>query len=500
MPRSAVICTRNQASYDERSADLFLTTKRTHQVINQLLNRKPFEAAMEEKEGGLKRTLGALDLTVLGIGAIIGAGIFVIAGRGAQAAGPGIMLSFVLVGIACLCAALCYAELASMIPAAGSAYAYTYATLGEFPAWLIGWFLVLEYSVASAAVASGWSGYFNKILHMLGAALPDSLTHSPLDTTTPGMMNLPAICIVLAVTVLLVLGVRESARVNALFVALKIAVLVVFIVVALPYVKPGNWDPFLPFGWPGVVKGGAMIFFAYIGFDAVATTAEECKNPQRDLPIGILGSLGVCTVFYIIVAAVMTGMVPFAQLDDPAPLAKALSLIGKDQFAALISVGAIFGLSSVIMVLMMGMPRIWFAMARDGLLPPVLGAIHPKFRTPWIATIINGVFVAAVTGLLRLNEIAEMTNIGTLSAFIVVAIGVWILRVRSPEMKRGFTAPLLPVTALITIVSCSWMMWALDALTWKYFAVWTVLGIIVYFVYGVHNSVLRPGAPAKQQA
>jgi APA family basic amino acid/polyamine antiporter len=313
------------------------------------------------------------------------------------------------------------------------------------------------------------------------------------------MMNLPAMAIVLVVTALLVFGVRESARANAVFVALKITVLCIFIVVALPFVKPGNWDPFMPFGFSGVVKGGALIFFAYNGFDAVATTAEEAKNPQRDLPIGILGSLAVCTIFYIVVAALMTGMVPFKSLDDPAPLAKALSLVGRDQFAALISVGAIFGLSSVIMVLMMGMPRIWFAMARDGLLPPFLGAVHEKYRTPWIATIINGIFVAMVTGLLRLNEIAEMTNIGTLSAFIFVAAGVWILRAQRPELKRGFTAPALPVIATITIVSCGYMMYALDGLTWKLFGAWTIIGVIVYFAYGLSNSAIRKGAEVVNQ-
>lgn len=463
-------------------------------MFQQMLNRKPFEMAMEEKEGGLKRTLGPVDLTVLGIGAIIGAGIFVIAGRGAQVAGPGIMLSFVLVGIACVCAALCYAELASMIPAAGSAYAYTYATLGEFPAWMIGWFLVLEYSVASAAVASGWSGYLNKILHMLNVPLPDSLTHSPLDVATPGIVNLPAVIIVVLVSILLVVGVRESARVNAVFVGLKLLVLCAFIVVALPYVQPTNWEPFLPFGWGGVVHGGALIFFAYIGFDAVATTAEETRNPQRDVPIGILGSLLVCTVFYIVVAAIMTGMVKFTVLDDPAPLAKALTAVGQAKFAALISVGAIFGLSSVIMVLMMGMPRIWYAMSRDGLLPQFLGSVHPKFRTPWIATIINGIFVALVTGLLRLNEISEITNIGTLSAFIFVAIGVWILRVQRPDLHRGFRTPALPLVAIVTVVSCAGMMAQLDAITWKAFGFWSIIGVLVYFGYGLRNSVLRGSA------
>lgn len=463
------------------------------EVLDKLLYRKPFALAIEEKEGGLKRSLGAFDLTVLGVGAIIGAGIFVIAGKGAQVAGPGIMLSFVLVGLVCLCAALCYAELASMIPAAGSAYAYTYTAMGELPAWLIGWFLVLEYTVASAAVASGWSAYLAKILHMVGWELPEALAHSPLETGFHGIINLPASLIALAVTCLLVVGVRESARVNTAFVIMKVSVLIVFIVVALPYVKPGNWDPFLPFGFQGVVNGGALIFFAYVGFDAVATTAEEAKNPQRDLPIGILGSLAVCTVFYIIVAACMTGMVPFAQLNDPAPLAKALSLVGQEKFAALISFGAIFGLSSVIMVLMMGMPRIWFAMSRDGLLPKIFSVVHPKFRTPWIATIINGVAVALITGLLRLDEIAEMTNIGTLSAFIVVAIGVWMLRFQQPDLKRGFRAPLLPLIAPFTVLSCAWMMISLSGLTWKLFGVWTIIGIVVYFGYSM-NAAARARA------
>ncbi len=457
-----------------------------------MLTRKPFESVAEVKEGGLKRSLGALDLTVLGIGAIIGAGIFVIAGKGAQLAGPGIMLSFVLVGIACLCAALCYAELASMIPAAGSAYAYTYTTMGEFPAWLIGWFLVLEYTVASAAVASGWSGYFAKILNSFGLDLPTAITHSPWDAT-PGLFNLPAALISLLVTVLLVIGVRESARTNAALVALKITVLVLFVIVALPHVKPGNWEPFLPFGFGGVLAGGALIFFAYIGFDAVATTAEEAKNPQRDVPIGILGSLAICTVFYIVVAAVMTGMVPFTSLNTSAPLATALSLVGAEKWAALISFGAIFGLTSVIMVLMMGMPRIWFAMSRDGLLPAVFSRVHPTFRTPWIATIINGVSVALITGFMNIDAIAEMTNIGTLSAFCVVAAGVWMLRYQRPDQPRSFRAPALPFVAIITIVSCGSMMLSLSLQTWKYFGIWTILGFIVYFGYSIHNSHLHKG-------
>jgi APA family basic amino acid/polyamine antiporter len=464
-----------------------------------MLNRKPFEMAGDEPgEHKLKRSLGAFDLTVLGVGAVIGAGIFVIAGQGAQVAGPGIMLSFVLVGIACFAAALCYAELASIIPTAGSAYAYTYHTLGEFPAWLIGWFLVLEYTVASAAVASGWSHYFTDLMAKLNIQIPPAFIHSPLETYTlvpggpeyHGIVNLPAAGIAVLVMTMLIFGIRENARVNAAFVLLKIGVLLAFIFIALPHVQPSNWQPFLPFGLQGVVAGGALIFFAYIGFDAVATTAEECKNPQRDLPIGIVGSLFICTVFYIVVAAVMTGIVPFQQLNDPAPLAKALTLINQGQWAALISFGAIFGLSSVIMVLMMGMPRIWFAMSRDGLLPPVFSKVHPTFRTPWIATIINGVAVAIITGFLRLQEIAEMTNIGTLSAFIIVAIGVVVLRRRHPEMKRGFKAPALPLMAVLTIVPCAAMMAKLQPTTWQLFSVWLALGVTYYFLYGIRHSQL----------
>ena len=455
----------------------------------QMFKRKPIDC-VGAQDSGLKRTLGAFDLTILGIGAIIGAGIFVIAGKGAQVAGPGIMLSFVLVGLACLCAALCYAELASMIPAAGSAYAYTYTTMGEFPAWMIGWFLVLEYTVASAAVASGWSGYLNKILHQLNLGLPDALTRSPLESVNPGYVNLPAAIIALVVTALLVIGVQESVRVNTAFVALKIGVLLLFVLVALPHVQPVNWQPFMPFGFQGVVTGGALIFFAYIGFDAVATTAEESRNPQRDLPLGILMSLVVCTVFYIVVAAVMTGMVPYTVLNDAAPLARALAAVGEAKWSALISFGAIFGLTSVIMVLMMGMPRIWFAMARDGLLPSVFSQVHPRFCTPWLATLINGVAVALITGFLRLDEIAEMTNIGTLSAFIVVAIGVWLLRIQAPELKRGFRSPLLPLVAGFTVFSCSWMMLSLSPQTWKLFAIWSVIGIVCYFSYGVRHSRL----------
>ncbi|MFN3431346.1 MAG: amino acid permease [Candidatus Sericytochromatia bacterium] len=456
-----------------------------------MLNRKPFEMAGDEPgEQKLKRSLTAFDLTILGVGAVIGAGIFVIAGEGAQLAGPGIMLSFVLVGIACLAAALCYAELASMIPTAGSAYAYTYHTLGEFPAWMIGWFLVLEYTVASAAVASGWSGYFTKLIGSVGIVLPDSLTHSPMDPVTPGIINLPAAAIALIVTGMLIFGIRENARLNAAFVILKIGVLLAFIFIALPNVNPDNWQPFMPFGIGGVIAGGALIFFAYIGFDAVATTAEEAKNPQRDLPIGIIGSLLICTIFYIVVAAVMTGIVPFQQLADPAPLAKALSLINKGQWAALISFGAIFGLSSVIMVLMMGMPRIWFAMSRDGLLPPLFAKVHPKYQTPWIATIINGVAVALITGLLRLKEIAEMTNIGTLTAFIIVAIGVVVLRYRNPELKRGFRAPFLPLVAILTVIPCGAMMAKLNPHTWMYFGVWALIGVAFYMGYGFKHSKL----------
>jgi basic amino acid/polyamine antiporter, APA family len=458
-------------------------------LLRTLLKKKPLELATSpETESGLKRTLGAFDLTVLGVGAIIGAGIFVIAGKGAQVAGPGIMLSFVLVAIACLCSALCYAEMAAMIPTSGSAYAYAYHTLGEIVAWMIGWLLVLEYTVASAAVAAGWSGYFSKILHNIGVMIPDALTKTPFEG---GMINLPSFLIALFVMSTLIFGVKESARLNAAFVLIKSAVLLVFLLVATPHINPANWTPFMPMGINGVIAGGALIFFAYIGFDAVATTAEEAKNPQRDLPIGIVLSLIICTIFYIAVAAAMTGVVPYTVLNDAAPLAKALTSIHEEKWAVLISVGAIFGLSSVLVVLMMGMPRIWMAMSRDGLLPKLFSTIHPKYHTPYIATIINGVAVAVLTGFLPLDKIAEMTNIGTLTAFAVVAIGVWVLRFTEPNLVRGFKAPWLPLICPIAVISCGAMMLNLKAETWLYFVIWSVLGILVYTFYGFKNSQLQ---------
>lgn len=439
-------------------------------------------------EGELKRALGAFDLTALGIGAIIGTGIFVLAGIGAQKAGPGIMLSFIVAGIACLCAALCYAELAAMIPAAGSAYTYVYATMGEFIAWMIGWNLILEYLVASSAVASGWSGYFNNLIELSHIAIPHALLSNPFSG---GIMNLPAFVIALLITALLTVGVQESARVTSAIVILKIIVLLIFIVVAAPAVVPAHWHPFLPFGFQGVMSGAAIIFFAYIGFDAVATTAEEAKNPQRDLPIGILASLAICTVFYIIVAAILTGMVPFAQLNVPDPLAHALVLVNKAPWAKLVSFGAVFGLTSVLVVMMMGMPRIWFAMSRDGLMPAVFSKVHPRFRTPFVSTIFSGIIVALLAGLLPIDVIAEMTNIGTLSAFIAVSIGVWVLRRRSPELPRVFKAPALPFVATVAVLVCGYMALSLANLTKILFVVWVAIGAVVYFTYSVRNSKLH---------
>jgi APA family basic amino acid/polyamine antiporter len=409
---------------------------------------------------------------------------------GAQRAGPGIMLSFIVAGIACLCAALCYAELASMIPVAGSAYTYVYHTLGEFIAWMIGWNLILEYLVASAAVSVGWSGYFTHLLEFVNIHLPDAITKIP---SQGGLMNLPAVVIALGITALLCFGIQESARINSLFVILKIAVLIVFMVVATPHIQPGNWNPFLPFGFNGVMAGAAIIFFAYIGFDAVSTTAEEAKNPQRDLPIGIIASLVICTLFYIVVAAIMTGIVPFKLLDDPAPLAKALTLIGEGRWATLISIGAVFGLSSVLVVMMMGQPRVWFAMARDGLMPPVFAKVHPRFRTPIASTVITGVLVAIMAGVLPIDVIAELTNIGTLSAFVAAAIGVWVLRARHPEIKRDFKVPALPVVASLAVIFCGYLMASLPATTWIRFVVWIAIGAVVYFAYGMKRSALRRG-------
>ncbi len=459
----------------------------------QLFRRKPVKALLADAAphaGGLKRALGAFDLTLLGIGAIIGAGIFVLTGvAAAEYAGPAVTMSFVIAGFACAMAALCYAEFAAMIPVAGSAYSYSYATMGELIAWIIGWDLVLEYAVAAAAVAVGWSGYLNVILLGMGIHLPAALTHAPAAGHLL-QIDLPALLIVLTMSAVLYIGISESARLNSIIVMVKLAAIAVVILVGVFYVRPANWTPYAPFGWNGVVRGAAIIFFAYIGFDAVSTAAEEVKNPQRDLPIGILASLFVCTALYIIVAAILTGMVPASVIDIKAPLASAFVLRGLNFVAGIVSAGAVAGLTSVMLVLLLGQSRIFFAISRDGLLPPAFSRVHPRFRTPYIPTIITGIAVGVTAALLPIQEIAELTNIGTLFAFVLVCLGIWILRYIEPEMRRPFHTPLVPLVPILGALFCGYLMLQLPTVTWIRFFLWMALGMGIYFGYGRFHSVV----------
>ncbi len=468
----------------------------------QIFRRKSTEVLLAElvpHGGGLRRVLKPLDLMLLGIGAIIGAGIFVLTGVGASYAGPGLVLSFVLAGFACAMAALCYAEFAAMIPIAGSAYSYSYATMGELIAWIIGWDLVLEYAVASAAVAAGWSHYLTVILSGLGLHLPDALTHSP--GTAPGaIVNLPALLIVFLISGILYIGVQESARINSLIVGVKLAAVVMVVVVGGFFVQPTNWSPFLPFGWSGVLSGASYIFFAYIGFDAVSTAAEEAIEPQRSLPTGILASLAVCTFLYIAVSLVLTGMVPTRHIDIEAPLAAAFVARGLNFAAGVISLGAVAGLTSVLLVLLLGQSRIFYAISRDGLLPPVFSRVHPKFQTPSIPTILTGLAVGLTAGLVPIKEIAELTNIGTLFAFVLVCLGVWILRNVEPELARPFKTPAVPIVPLLGAGSCALMMFGLGVVTWMRFIVWMSVGFAIYFGYGRFHSKVANAVNAPKRA
>jgi basic amino acid/polyamine antiporter, APA family len=483
---------------------------------SNLLKTKSIEQLVGDAEHGgkaLKRTLSALDLTLLGIGAIIGTGIFVLTGTAAaNQAGPAIVLSYVLAGLACSFAALCYAEFAAMIPIAGSAYTYSYATLGEIFAWMIGWDLILEYAVGSMTVAIGWSGYFQRILSGFGWHLPVWMSAAP-AAAEGAVINLPAIIIVLLIMVLLVVGVRESARFNAVMVAVKVAAVLFFIAAGAWYVKPENWTPFMPYQWAGVMTGAAVVFFAYIGFDAVSTTAEEAKNPRRDLPIGIIASLVVCTALYLAVAAVLSGIVPVTQYRSAtdalpglpvadgtavtqflnAPVAFALALIGQDWASYLVSAGAVAGITSVLLVMLMSQPRIFFAMSRDGLLPRGVSKVHPRFGTPYITTIITCVIVAIVAGLTQIQVVGEMTSIGTLFAFVVVCAAVLILRVKRPEAHRPFRVPGGVTFPILGIFSCLWLMLNLPVITWVRFLVWLDIGILIYWFYGrVHSPLADP--------
>jgi APA family basic amino acid/polyamine antiporter len=471
-------------------------------------------------ERSLKRTLGALNLTMLGIGAIIGAGIFVLTGLAAALhAGPAVPLSFVVAAVACGLAGLCYAEMASAVPVAGSAYTYSYATLGEFVAWIIGWDLVLEYAMGAATVGVGWSGYFVSLLDYLGIHLPTAITSAPLrycsaaDVTnavvscvhvgwnnTGALVNLPAMAIVLLATTVLVIGIEESAKVNNLIVILKISVVLMFLIFGWRYVNPANWHPFIPpntgkfgeFGWSGVFRGAGLIFFAYIGFDAVSTAAQEARNPQKDMPIGILGSLGICTVLYILVSLTLTGLVRYDQLNVAHPVAYAVEQIRQlTWLRPFITVGAVLGLGSVVLVMLLGQSRVFYSMSRDGLMGAWAGKVHPRFRTPYLSTIGVGVIVALITGTFPIQILGELVNIGTLLAFVLVCAGVWILRNTRPDLERPFRTPLVPLVPILGMLSCFGLMATLPGDTWLRLLVWLVIGFAIYFGYSRKHSVLQ---------
>lgn len=467
------------------------------------------DEAGAEGSNTLKRVLTATNLTTLGIGAIIGAGIFVLTGTAAaQFAGPAIVYSFILAGTGCLFAGLCYAEFASMIPIAGSAYTYGYATLGELVAWIIGWDLILEYLFGAATVAVGWSGYFTAFMRELGWNLSDRFTTAPFQlhgsyhsASTGAVINLPAIVLVVLMSTLLVIGIKESARFNNVIVFVKVAIVFLVIGFGFMFVKNANWHPFIPkntgtfghFGWSGVVRAAGVLFFSYIGFDAVSTAAQEAKNPQKDMPIGILGSLAICTVLYILMSLVITGLANYTELNVPHPVFVAISKAGPGLawLGPIVNIGAILGLASVVLVMLLGQPRIFFSMARDGLLPPVMARVHPRFKTPYVGTILTGVFVAVFSAFANIAEVVDLTNIGTLFAFVLVSVGVIFLRHLEPDRPRPFRVPWVPLTPLISIVACLYLMLKLPGITWVRFVVWLVLGLVFYFSYGYTHSAQR---------
>jgi APA family basic amino acid/polyamine antiporter len=496
---------------------------------------KPLDKLLAETEHPdkqLRRTLGPWQLTFLGIGAIIGAGIFSTAGTAAAGgenhvgAGPALVASFIMVAVACGFAALCYAEFAAMVPVAGSAYTYAYATLGELIAWVIGWDLILEYAVGNVAVAISWSGYFQELLRGFGLNWPswlgtdyrsaaqaaaqvleaktaavdlttlgvsvtraaEALEQAPRLLGIPFVLNVPAMLIVLTLTVVLVRGIRESARLNTSMVILKLGVIAFFLAIGAFFVKPENWSPFAPNGWAGVSGAAAIIFFAYIGFDAVSTASEEARNPQRDMPRGMIASLVICTIIYVAVALVLTGMLNWRQLGTAEPLATAFSGRGMNWTAGIIAFGAVFATTSVLLVFQIGQPRILFSMARDGLLPPWAARVHPRFRTPHVTTLISGITVAIFAGITNINEVVELCNIGTLFAFVLVAAGVIVLRLREPARPRPFRAPLFPFVPIAAIVCCGYLMYLQPKTTWIRFVVWLVIGLVIYALYGFARS------------
>jgi APA family basic amino acid/polyamine antiporter len=488
---------------------------------HQLFATKPLRQLLDEMAGEnrLRRVLGPVQLTSLGVGAIIGAGIFVATGAAARnVAGPALMLSYVVAGMTCVFAALCYAEFASMVPVAGSAYTYAYATLGELFAWIIGWDLILEYAVGSATVANGWSGYFQSVLAKFGVQLPAALAGPPIIYNaagefvhTAGVVNLPAIVIVAIVTAVLVKGIQESAGFNTTMVFLKVAAVFFVILVGAFYINPANWSPFAPygmsglsiFGYPlmgqvnaggqpvGMLAGAAIIFFAYIGFDSVSTHAEEAKNPTRDVPIGIIASLVICTILYIAVVAVLTGMVRYDSLSVDAGVSDAFKQAGLPWAEFIIAAAGVAGITSVLLVLMLSAPRVFLAMARDGMVPQgFFGDVHPKFRTPWKSTILIGVFVATMTGFLPIDALLHLANIGTLFAFMIVCAAVLIMRRTNPDAKRPFRAPFYPFVPVLGIASCLMLMFSLPVANWYRLIAWMALGLVIYFSYGYKRSAL----------
>ena len=445
---------------------------------------------------GMLKNLAAVDLLMLGIGAVIGTGIFVLTGvAAAKYAGPAVPLSFILSGLTCALAGLAYAEFASIVPASGSAYTYAYASLGEFIAFIVGWNLILEYTVTSSAVVVGWSGYVVGLFASAGLVLPHELVVSAEDG---GIFNLPAVLITLFLSFLLVRGTKESVKLNRILVFVKLAAIFLFLVLAAPHVDVTNWDPFLPFGYSGVVSGAAIVFFAYIGFDAVATTAEECRNAARDLPIGIIGSLFICTLLYAVVAAILTGVVPYAMLDTAEPVAFALRHIGYNVGSAIVAVGAICGITTVLLVLLYGQSRIFFAMSRDGMVPANVCKIHRRFHTPYRVTILGAIFVSIIAGIFPIGMIAEMANIGTLSAFLIASIGVMVLRKTEPDLKRNFKCPAVWIIAPLAVLSCGYLMANLPTATWHRFGFWILFGLCVYFGYSRAHSVI--GRRAAEEA
>ncbi|MCW2877737.1 MAG: amino acid transporter [Sphaerisporangium sp.] len=488
-----------------------------------IFRTKSVERSIEDTEAPehrLRRSLSALDLTVFGVGVIVGTGIFVLTGQVARdSSGPAVALSFVVSGVVCALAALCYAEFSSTVPVAGSAYTFSYATIGEFPAWIVGWDLMLELALGGAVVAVGWSGYLTELLSTLGIKLPPSLAGEH------ATFNIPAVVVVLALTAVLVAGIKLSARFNLVVVGIKLTVILLVIVAGLFFVKSSNYTPFIPpaqptpavnglkapliqvlfgitpvaYGVLGVFAGAAIVFFAFIGFDVVATAAEETRKPQRDLPIGIIASLVICTVLYVAVSLVVVGMQPYYRLSRSAPLAGAFRAVGQDWLATIISVGALAGLTTVVMILMLGQSRIFFAMSRDSLLPRRLAAVHPRFGTPYRITIIIGLATALLAGLIPLSALAELVNIGTLFAFILVSVGVVILRRTRPELPRSFRTPLVPLVPILSVLACLYLMLNLPVETWLRFLIWMAIGVALYFAYGMRHSRVgeRPSVPVR---